>query len=213
MISNGSLDIAFEDEEQQQQSPEKNRTASSNRISLNKFKDQLAQRARTVITRSPSLSSLLTNTSTPPVPPEQVYWTEVLIERGKDLAVKDLNGSSDPYIKVLYGADEKYVTSIIPKNLNPVWNEKFTFFTHDLHIPLHFNIFDRDRIGRDESMGTTKIDLWKLPFNRLYSATLELENEKRNDGKNGTLKVCITLTPKTAEFRDEVGRKFLMKFF
>ena len=195
MVLNGSLNMSVEE------------TLNNSRVTLNKFKDQLTQRARTVMPKTPSINSIFAN-STPPVSPEdnpdQVYWTEICIERGNNLSVKDIGGSSDPYVKVVYGTEEKYTTSTVPKNLNPVWNEKFTVFTHDLTIPLYFNVYDHDRIGRDEEMGSTKLDLWKLPFERLYGATLELEDEKRSDGKNGTIKVGITITPKSVEFRDEV---------
>ncbi|CAF0731605.1 unnamed protein product [Rotaria sordida] len=185
---------------------ENNRTSCSNRKNLNKFKDQMAQRARTVINKSPSLTSILTNTSIKTNSTDIVYWIELCIERGKDLSIKDFSGTSDPYVKVYYGTEEKYVTNIVYKNLNPIWNEKLTFFVHDLNIPIYFYIFDYDRIGRDESMGSTKIDLWKLPLEKTYNATLDLENEKRTDGKIGMLKISLTITPKTSEFRDEIMR-------
>jgi Ca2+-dependent lipid-binding protein len=210
MLINESLNNTVDDEGQKQ--------ISSSRLSLNKFKDQFTQRAKTVMTKTPSLTSILTTPpSSPNAPPDQVYWTEICIERGKDLSVKDLNGTSDPYVKVYYGTEEKYISNTVTKNLNPVWNEKFTLFTDDLNIPIYFYIFDHDRIGRDEAMGTAKLDLWRLPFDRLYAATLELEDEKRNDGKNGTLKITTTITPKPVEFRDEVKlekkRNFHFDFF
>ncbi|CAF3636677.1 unnamed protein product [Rotaria sordida] len=211
MILNDSLNMIIDDEKQQNPTPINgiNSTLSSSRLSLNKFKDQLTQRARTVMTRSPSLTAIVPNglsVNNSNNNTEQVYWTEICIERAKDLVAKDINGSSDPYVKVLYGNEEKYATNIVLNNLNPVWNETFTFFIHDLNIPIYFNIFDYDRIGRDEPMGTTKIDLDKLPLEKLYAATLELENEQRNDGKIGIIKISITLTPKSIEFRDEALR-------
>ncbi|CAF3277495.1 unnamed protein product [Rotaria socialis] len=188
------------------------RALSTKALNFNKFKDQFTHHARTVITKTPSLSSLLTTTSTAVNASNEnnnkniVYWTEVFIERGNDLSSKDIDGTSDPYVKVLYGAEEKYTTNIMSSDLNPAWNEKFTFFVHDLNLPLQFNIFDHDRIGRDESMGSVKLDLSRIPIDRLYSATLELENEQRNDGKTGMLKISVTLTSKSSEFRDEVIR-------
>jgi hypothetical protein len=206
MILNESLNMSVDDDKQQHQTNELNRALNSSRASLNKFKDQLTQRAKTVIPKTQSISSMFT--TPPPINnPDQVYWTEICIERGIELSVKDIGGTSDPYVRVCYGTEEKYTTNTVTKNLNPIWNEKFTIFTHDLNVPLYFNVFDRDRIGRDESMGSAKLDLWKLPFERLYNASLELENEKRSDGKNGLVKVSVTITPKTVEFRDEVRIK------
>ncbi len=189
------LDMLTPDEEISQ--PE---TSTPSRKSLNKSN----QRTRGVLNRSPSLTSIITNTSSIVTNPEIIYWIELLIERGKDLSIKDFNGTSDPYVKVYYGTEEKFITSTIYKNLNPIWNEKVSFFVYDLNIPIYFYLFDYDRIGRDESMGSTKIDLWKLPLEKIYNTTLELENEKRTDGKIGMLQISTTITSKTSEFRDEV---------
>ncbi len=192
------LDILTPDEDMSQS--EVNQTSSPSRKNLNK----LTQHARAVLNRSPSLTSILTNTSSTTNSPEIIYWIELSIERGKDLSIKDFNGTSDPYVKVYYGTEEKFITNTVYKNLNPIWNEKVSFFVYDLNIPIYFYLFDYDRIGRDESMGSTKIDLWKLPLEKINNATLELENEKRTDGKIGMLQISLTITSKTSEFRDEV---------
>ena len=177
-----------------------NRTLTPTHKTLNR----ISQPTASTLTKSPSLTSILTNISSAPASPESIYWIELCIERGRDLSVKDLNGTSDPYVKVSYGTEEKYMTNIVHKNLNPIWNEKVSFFIYDLNIPVFFQIFDYDRIGRDESMGTTKLDLWKIPLEKVYQATLDLEHEKRTDGKIGMLDVNLTITLKTLEFRDEV---------
>lgn len=178
-------------------------TNEFNRI---KSKDSINQRTQSSsLNKSPSLVSVLTNTSSNPNSPEICYWIELGIERGKDLSIKDINGTSDPYVKIFYNNEEKYQTNIVHKNLNPIWNEKCSFFINDINIPIYFHLFDYDRIGRDESMGSTKIDLWKLPLEKIYNATLDLENEKRTDGKTGMLKISINITLKTSEFRDEVN--------
>lgn len=182
------------------------RAPNNRQISFDTTNDET--RNSTQINKSPSLTSLMTNISAAPSPAAQiVYWLEIHLDRGKDLAIKDLNGTSDPYVKIFYGSNEKYTSSIIQKNLNPVWNEKISFFVHDLSIPIIFQLFDYDRIGRDEPMGTGKLELFKLPLEKTYSATLDLENEKRTDGKTGMIKFSITIMPKSAEFRDEVRQK------
>ena len=76
-----------------------------------------------------------------------------------------------------------------------------------------FIYFDYDRIGRDESMGSTKIDLWKLPHEEVYNAILDLKNEKRTDGKTGTLEISVNITQKTSEFRDEVRVNNILLFY
>ena len=209
-VKQHSLDMATLQDDLQAALPSTNestRAIHSSRVNLTKLKDQLSQQTRAAPDQSSSLSSVLTNTSSPTNRSlDQIYWIELTIERGRDLAIKDLNGTSDPYVKVYYGAVEKYTTNIVYKSLNPVWNEQCSFLVHDLNVPIHFQLFDYDRIGRDEAMGTAKLDLWKLPLETSYSATLDLENEKRADGKVGMMKMSITITPKTSDFREEVGR-------
>jgi len=176
--------------------------SNSSKMTLNRFKDQLTQRARNVITKAPSLGSLLTNSSPNA---DQIYLAEICLERGHDLAVKDLNGTSDPYVKVIHDNEEKYTTSTIIKSLNPVWNEHCSIFTENLKMPVYFYVFDEDRIGRDEAMGVAKLNLSRIPLDTNYSISLDLENERRSDGKKGILTISVTITPKTAEFRDEVN--------
>lgn len=190
-----SMDMITSDDDVLQKINEVDRTLSSSLINTKN------ESTRAPLNKSPSLTSIITNIS---LPTETIYLIELCIERGKDLSIKDINGLSDPYVKIYYGTEEKYVTNIAYKNLNPIWNEKCSFFVSDLNVPIHFYVYDYDRIGRDEAMGSTKIDLWKLPLEEVYNATLDLKNEKRSDGKTGMLKISISIRQKTPEFRDEV---------
>ncbi|CAF0922999.1 unnamed protein product [Adineta steineri] len=201
-IEQNFADVINSDDEVPELFQQSNEVNRSGRMNINK----ITQRTRTVLNKSPSLTSIATNISLPNNNLEIVYFIELHIEHGKDLSIKDFNGTSDPYVKVYYGTEEKYVTNTIYKNLNPIWNEKVSFFVHDLSVPINFYVFDYDRIGRDEAMGSTKIDLWKLPFDQDYNAILDLQNEKRTDGKIGSLIISINITQRTTEFRDEVMR-------
>ena len=53
----------------------------------------------------------------------------ILISQGKDLAAKDTNGLSDPYVRVTLLPDKKHRldTKIKRRTLNPRWNETFYF--------------------------------------------------------------------------------------
>ena len=52
-----------------------------------------------------------------------------LIFQGKDLAARDANGFSDPYVRITLLPDKKHrlETKIKRKTLNPKWNETFYF--------------------------------------------------------------------------------------
>ena len=49
--------------------------------------------------------------------------------QGKDLAARDLNGLSDPYVRITLLPDKKHrlETKIKRRTLNPKWNETFYF--------------------------------------------------------------------------------------
>lgn len=55
----------------------------------------------------------------------ECYELNVKLKEGKNLAVRDLCGSSDPYVKFILNGSTVYKSKIIFKNLNPQWNEEF----------------------------------------------------------------------------------------
>ena len=53
----------------------------------------------------------------------------LFFSQGRDLAAKDSNGLSDPYVRVTLLPDKKHrlETKIKRRTLNPRWNETFYF--------------------------------------------------------------------------------------
>ncbi|KAF9129071.1 hypothetical protein BGW39_004498 [Mortierella sp. 14UC] len=80
------------------------------------------------------------------------------ISKATNLAVKDMNGFSDPYVKVSIGG-HKFTTKVVPKSLNPVWNASFDFDLEALSVPDQVNLvfWDKDFIGKDDFMGVVDI--------------------------------------------------------
>ncbi|KAK2712981.1 hypothetical protein QYM36_011619 [Artemia franciscana] len=80
--------------------------------------------------------------------------------KARNLKAKDINGKSDPYVKVWLNFGDKRVekrkTPVFPCTLDPVFNEIFTF-----HVPwekirdcsLDVRVMDFDNIGRNELIG------------------------------------------------------------
>ncbi|XP_039294897.1 synaptotagmin-9 isoform X2 [Nilaparvata lugens] len=82
----------------------------------------------------------------------------VKVLEARDLPIKDMTGSSDPYVKVFLLPDrkKKFQTKVHRRNLDPVFNETFIFSVsyEDLRTRyLQFSVYDFDRFSRHDLMG------------------------------------------------------------
>ncbi|KAK9808833.1 hypothetical protein WJX72_004641 [[Myrmecia] bisecta] len=83
----------------------------------------------------------------------------VKLVRANDLPAADSTGVSDPYVKLKL-MSEKHKSTIKPKTLAPVWDEKFEW----LNVPkegsqLTLEVFDNDAFGEDEYLGMAEIEI------------------------------------------------------
>lgn len=72
----------------------------------------------------------------------------VRVYRAEGLASADMNGKSDPFIKMNL-VNQFHRTSTQYKTLNPEWNEMFHFDVNDINNHLDFLVYDEDRHGED----------------------------------------------------------------
>ena len=90
----------------------------------------------------------------------------VKVCQARDLLAADSNGSSDPYVRIQIGDDiENAVqTKHLNKTLDPVWNETFNLYVsrENRAKTVTFEVFDRDMIGQDDSLGKFSIGLPSL---------------------------------------------------
>ncbi|XP_022248749.1 synaptotagmin-10-like, partial [Limulus polyphemus] len=89
---------------------------------------------------------------------EDIEGLIVRILQARDLPVKDLTGSSDPYIKVYLQPDrkKKFQTRVHRKNVNPVFNETFVFGISYEQLKTHtlqFSVYDFDRFSKHDLIG------------------------------------------------------------
>ncbi|KAJ3389188.1 hypothetical protein HDU84_009095 [Entophlyctis sp. JEL0112] len=86
------------------------------------------------------------------------------IERAHNLKAVDDNGSADPYVKVyqmLHGKKTTlHKTKVKRNNLNPVWEETFTFKTPPTNISLVLKDFNV--LGASKPLGEVDVDLEAL---------------------------------------------------
>ena len=90
----------------------------------------------------------------------------------KDLLSADSNGFSDPYFKIPHNQrgfvdipGKNHKTKWIKKTLNPVWNHTFESVQFDPTVTknLQIEVYDYDRFGKDDLIGTAFINLdWML---------------------------------------------------
>ncbi|KAL5964640.1 E3 ubiquitin-protein ligase NEDD4-like, partial [Taenia solium] len=92
---------------------------------------------------------------------------KVLVVRGVSLMKKDIFGTSDPYCRLSLYRDVRQAialgnsvrTCTIRRNLNPEWNEEFYFRVNPESNRLLVEIFDENRITRDDFLGLVSISL------------------------------------------------------
>ncbi|KAL9903400.1 E3 ubiquitin-protein ligase Nedd4 isoform 2-T3 [Glossina fuscipes fuscipes] len=88
---------------------------------------------------------------------------------GKSLAKKDIFGASDPYVRIdlnTINGDiniDSVLTKTKKKTLNPTWNEEFIFRVKPSEHKLVFQVFDENRLTRDDFLGMVELTLVNLP--------------------------------------------------
>ncbi|CAF1144130.1 unnamed protein product [Rotaria sp. Silwood1] len=91
----------------------------------------------------------------------------VKVLRAIDLQRRDfLGGTGDPYVKILLQSNENRNLIIdsarsraIPKTLNPLWNQDFIFRVDPSKHRLAFEIYDQNKLTKDELLGMFFVDL------------------------------------------------------
>ncbi|XP_058444421.1 E3 ubiquitin-protein ligase Nedd-4-like isoform X2 [Malaya genurostris] len=88
---------------------------------------------------------------------------------GHQLAKKDIFGASDPYVRIDLNtiAGDENIDSVLTKTkkktLNPRWDEEFIFRVKPNEHKLVFQVFDENRLTRDDFLGMVELTLSQLP--------------------------------------------------
>ncbi|XP_049761213.1 E3 ubiquitin-protein ligase NEDD4 isoform X1 [Elephas maximus indicus] len=133
----------------------------------------------------------------------------VKVIAGISLAKKDILGASDPYVRVtLYDPMNGVFTSVqtktVKKTLNPKWNEEILFRVHPQQHRLLFEVFDENRLTRDDFLGQVDVPLYPLPtenprMERPYTfKDFVLHPRSHKSRVKGHLRLKMTYLPKTS---------------
>ncbi|XP_035783528.1 E3 ubiquitin-protein ligase Nedd-4-like isoform X2 [Anopheles albimanus] len=88
---------------------------------------------------------------------------------GSQLAKKDIFGASDPYVRIdlntIVGDEiiDSVLTKTKKKTLHPQWNEEFIFRVKPHEHKLVLQVFDENRLTRDDFLGMVELTLGDLP--------------------------------------------------
>uniref|UniRef100_A0A8C6VUK7 Multiple C2 and transmembrane domain containing 1 n=1 Tax=Nothobranchius furzeri TaxID=105023 RepID=A0A8C6VUK7_NOTFU len=138
--------------------------------------------------------------SQPPGP--AMYQLDIVLKKGKSLAIRDRTGTSDPYVKFKIAGKEVFRSKTIHKNLNPVWDERVTLLVETLRDPLYVKVFDYDFGFQDDFMGSAYLHLESLEHQRTLDVTLDLKDPQYPEQNLGSLELSVTLSPKEGDTKD-----------
>ncbi|XP_023002304.1 synaptotagmin-2 [Cucurbita maxima] len=135
----------------------------------------------------------------------------VKVLKALKLKKKDLFGASDPYLKLKLTEDKlpSKKTTVKPSNLNPEWNEEFTFVVKDPESQaLELVLYDWEKVGKHDKMGMNVVPLKELTPDESKEFTLEVlknmdPNDTQNEKSRGQLVVELLYKP----FKDDEAPK------
>ncbi|XP_022068697.2 E3 ubiquitin-protein ligase NEDD4-like isoform X1 [Acanthochromis polyacanthus] len=139
---------------------------------------------------------------------------KVKVIGGIGLAKKDILGASDPYTRMsLYdpvnGEIASLQTKTIKKTLDPKWNEEFFFRVDPTKHRLLLEVFDENRLTRDDFLGQVDVPLNQIPTEnpnteRPYTFRDFLLHPRSHKSRvKGHLRLKMTFLPKNSGSEEE----------
>jgi E3 ubiquitin-protein ligase NEDD4 len=95
----------------------------------------------------------------PPGSNERTRLLRLKVVAGHNLAKKDIFGASDPYLRIdlvsILGEEvqDSVLTKTKKRTLNPRWEEEFVFRVKPNAHKLVLEVFDENRLTRDDFLG------------------------------------------------------------
>lgn len=122
---------------------------------------------------------------------------ELSLIEAKDLVAADLRGTSDPYVRVLYGTIKKR-TKVIHKTLNPQWNQTLEF--PDDGSPLRLFVKDHNALLPTSSIGECIVEYNGLPPNQMADKWIPLQGVTKGEIHVQITRKVVEL-PKKSSFK------------
>lgn len=107
-------------------------------------------------------SSILQDVNTMSNATGQAGSVTITLIEARGLRGVDKSGTSDPYVRVKVGKDQIYKTQVIPKTLDPEWNETFVCRVGGEPFVFDFKVKDHNRLKSAIDLGQTRCNIWDL---------------------------------------------------
>uniref|UniRef100_A0AAZ3NP48 RAS p21 protein activator 4 n=1 Tax=Oncorhynchus tshawytscha TaxID=74940 RepID=A0AAZ3NP48_ONCTS len=120
----------------------------------------------------------------------------------RDLAKKDRNGASDPFVRVRYNC-KTHESAVIKKSCYPRWNESFEFELDDapLDTPLSVEVWDWDLVSKNDFLGKVLFNIHRLQSAHQEEGWFRLVPDKpkhsQHEGTLGSLRLQLRLRDET----------------
>ncbi|KAG2236778.1 hypothetical protein INT48_006962 [Thamnidium elegans] len=107
-------------------------------------------------------SSILQDTSVMSDATGKAGFVTITLLEARGLRGVDKSGTSDPFVRVRVGKQQIYKTAVIPKTLDPEWNESFVYDVGGEPFIFDFKVKDHNKIKSAVDLGQTRCNIWDL---------------------------------------------------
>ncbi|KAI9517957.1 hypothetical protein NQZ68_001127 [Dissostichus eleginoides] len=121
------------------------------------------------------------------------FLLTINLKEGRNLVIRDRCGTSDPYVKFKLDGKTLYKSKVVYRDLNPKWNESFSFPVKDLNQKLYIKVYDRD-LTTDDFMGSATVTLSELEMDKANELLLSLNDPNSLEEDMGLVLVDMSLS-------------------
>ncbi|KAG1959470.1 multiple C2 and transmembrane domain-containing protein [Pimephales promelas] len=136
---------------------------------------------------------------------QRTYLLTICLKEGRGLVIRDRCGTSDPYVKFKLDGKTLYKSKVVYKNLNPSWNESFSFPIRNLDQKLFIKVYDRD-LTSDDFMGSHGVVLNTLELEKTSEMVLPLDDPNSLEDDMGVIVIDITLSARDGKNKKHVTK-------
>ncbi|CAM0910069.1 unnamed protein product [Alopecurus aequalis] len=136
-------------------------------------------------------------------PPPMKLLVRVVEARG--LIAVNLNGFSDPYVKLQLGK-RRAKTAVVKKCLSPVWDEEFSFLVGDATEELVLSVLNEDRYFTSDLLGRLKLPLSQVMDTdglSLGTAWYQLQPRSSKSKRKCRGEICLRISLSTRAHMSE----------